>query len=113
LQPGPLDANTGYGFIGASILIYGGIAISSALCWYGNLKINTWPICNSQADRYFHHRACTMIRSILVTETFIQATKSRAGISDDSAALTLMSTDVERIRDSEWASGPCMRYGRA
>jgi hypothetical protein len=39
-----------------------------------------------------------MIRSILVTETFIQATKSRAGSSDDSAALTLMSTDVERIR---------------
>lgn len=34
-QPGPLDANVGYGFIGASILIYGGIAISSALSWYG------------------------------------------------------------------------------
>jgi hypothetical protein len=33
-QPGPLDANVGYGFIGASILIYGGIAISSALYWY-------------------------------------------------------------------------------
>jgi ABC-type multidrug transport system fused ATPase/permease subunit len=39
-----------------------------------------------------------MTRSILVTETFIQATKSRTGIADDSAALTLMSTDVERIR---------------
>lgn len=29
-----VDANVGYGFIGASILIYSGIAISTALCWY-------------------------------------------------------------------------------
>lgn len=29
-----IDANVGYGFIGASILIYSGIAISSAFCWY-------------------------------------------------------------------------------
>ncbi|KAI0802870.1 hypothetical protein GGR55DRAFT_663320 [Xylaria sp. FL0064] len=28
------DPNVGYGFIGASILIYAGIAISAALCWY-------------------------------------------------------------------------------
>lgn len=28
-----IDANIGYGFIGASILIYSGIAISTALCW--------------------------------------------------------------------------------
>jgi ABC-type multidrug transport system fused ATPase/permease subunit len=39
----------------------------------------------------------TMARSILVTETFIKATKARIGAGDDSAALTLMSTDVERI----------------
>lgn len=32
-KPGPLDTNVGYGFIGASILIYGGIAISSGLSW--------------------------------------------------------------------------------
>lgn len=29
-----MDANVGYGFIGASILIYAGIAISMSLCWY-------------------------------------------------------------------------------
>jgi hypothetical protein len=28
-----VDANVGYGFIGASILIYSGIAISTSLCW--------------------------------------------------------------------------------
>ena len=38
-----------------------------------------------------------MARSILVTETFIKATKARIGTGDDSAALTLMSTDIERI----------------
>lgn len=40
----------------------------------------------------------TMLRSILVTETFIAATKARIETSDDNAALTLMSTDIERIR---------------
>lgn len=38
-----------------------------------------------------------MARSILVTETFINATKAPLGTGDDSAALTLMSTDIERI----------------
>ncbi|KAF2489056.1 P-loop containing nucleoside triphosphate hydrolase protein [Lophium mytilinum] len=75
-----LDANVGYGFIGASLLIYAGIAISSALYWY------------------FHNRARTMIRTILVTEIFTKATRARIGIADDSAALTLISTDMERIR---------------
>ncbi|KFX95375.1 hypothetical protein O988_05811 [Pseudogymnoascus sp. VKM F-3808] len=74
-----VEANVGYGFIGASVLIYSGIAISTALCWY------------------FHHRMLTMARSILVTEIFIKATEARIGTGDDSAALTLMSTDIERI----------------
>ncbi|KFY33447.1 hypothetical protein V494_07619 [Pseudogymnoascus sp. VKM F-4513 (FW-928)] len=74
-----VDANVGYGFIGASVLIYSGIAISTALCWY------------------FHHRMLTMARSILVTEIFIKATEARIGTGDDSAAITLMSTDIERI----------------
>jgi ABC-type multidrug transport system fused ATPase/permease subunit len=39
-----------------------------------------------------------MTRSILVTEIFDRATKARIGTGDDSAALTLMSTDMERIR---------------
>lgn len=47
---------------------------------------------------YCHHRLRTMVRSILVTETFKAATRIRLGSGDDSAALTLMSTDMERIR---------------
>ncbi|KAF2687109.1 P-loop containing nucleoside triphosphate hydrolase protein [Lentithecium fluviatile CBS 122367] len=75
-----LDGNVGYGFIGASLLIYLGIAISKAFYWY------------------FHNRARTMTRSILVTEIFTRATKARIGSEDDGSALTLMSTDMERIR---------------
>ncbi|OQE46818.1 hypothetical protein PENCOP_c001G04282 [Penicillium coprophilum] len=79
LSKDELDPNFGYGLIGASFLIYTGIAISWAFY------------------RYYHHRMRTMLRSILVTETFITATRARIG-ADDSAALTLMSTDLERIR---------------
>lgn len=80
LAEGELDPNIGYGFIGASFFIYAGIAF----CW--------------AFHRYYHHRMRNMMRSILVTETFITATKARIGTGDDSAALTLMSTDIERIR---------------
>jgi ABC-type multidrug transport system fused ATPase/permease subunit len=75
-----LNPKVGYGLIGASFLIYLGIAISSALTWY------------------FHHRLRTMIRSILVPEVFKNATIARVGATDRNAALTLMSTDLERIR---------------
>ncbi|GKZ21921.1 hypothetical protein AbraIFM66951_007309 [Aspergillus brasiliensis] len=74
------DPKVGYGLIGAAILIYSGIAISYGLYWY------------------CHHRLRTMVRSILVTETFKAATRARLGSGDDNAALTLMSTDMERIR---------------
>ncbi|KAI1421564.1 putative ABC multidrug transporter [Xylaria sp. FL1777] len=73
------DPNAGYGFIGASILIYTGIGISSAFCWY------------------FHRRMLTMARSILITETYIKATQAGLGTGDDNAAVTLMSTDIEQI----------------
>lgn len=39
----------------------------------------------------------TMARAILVTEIFVKATEARIGTGDDSAAITLMSTDIERI----------------
>lgn len=40
-----------------------------------------------------------MARSILVTEIFQKATRVRMGFDNDSAALTLMSTDIERINN--------------
>ncbi|KAK7192380.1 Canalicular multispecific organic anion transporter 1-like protein 2 [Paraphaeosphaeria sporulosa] len=75
-----LDPSIGYGFIGATFFIYSGMAISTAIYWY------------------FCDRLRTMTRSVLVTEIYLQATKARIGVSDDSAALTLMSTDMERIK---------------
>ncbi|RYP06754.1 hypothetical protein DL764_002951 [Monosporascus ibericus] len=93
-----VDANVGYGLIGASILIYSGIGISTALCWYSEYPKELQqdpPLIHKY--RYFHNRMRTMARSILVTETFIKATKARIGTGDDNAALTLMSTDIERI----------------
>nr|RBQ89434.1 hypothetical protein FVER53263_06049 [Fusarium verticillioides] len=75
-----IEANVGYGLIGAAILIYLGMAVSAALCWY------------------LHHRMRAMTRSILVTEIFSRATQARIGADDHNAALTLMSTDIERIR---------------
>lgn len=52
----------------------------------------------------------TMARSMLVTEIYIKATEAQIGSEDDSAALTLMSTDMERIQNgfrslhTMWAS---------
>lgn len=40
-----------------------------------------------------------MTRSVLVTEIFQKATKVRMGFDTESAALTLMSTDIERINN--------------
>lgn len=40
-----------------------------------------------------------MARSVLVTEIFQKATRVRMGFDNDSAALTLMSTDIERINN--------------
>ncbi|KAM7206938.1 hypothetical protein V8F33_000037 [Rhypophila sp. PSN 637] len=79
-QPEGVDSNVGYGFIGAAVLIYSGIALSKSLYWY------------------FHHRTRAMMRTILVTEIYRKATLVRIGAQEDgSAAITLMSTDIERI----------------
>ncbi|KAJ3577733.1 hypothetical protein NPX13_g2830 [Xylaria arbuscula] len=46
---------------------------------------------------YFHRRTLAMTRSILISETYLKATRARIGEKDDNAAVTLMSTDIERI----------------
>ncbi len=71
--------NVGYGLIGATILIYLGIAASGALYWY------------------FQERTLYMARGLLAGAVYRKTTESRLTASSDSAALTLMSADVERI----------------
>ncbi|OBS23407.1 hypothetical protein FPOA_03955 [Fusarium poae] len=68
-----------YGLIGAAFFIYAGIGVSSA--FYG----------------YYRERATYMIRGCLVAAIYQKTTEMKITAADDSAALTLMSSDVERI----------------
>lgn len=77
---GERDPNVGYGLIGATVLIYGGMALSAALYWY------------------FHERSMWMVRGALASTIYKKTTEVRIDMTYDSAAVTLMSTDVERIR---------------
>ncbi|KAB5518056.1 ATPase-like protein [Coniochaeta sp. 2T2.1] len=70
----------GYGLIGAAILIYLGIAVSTSFYWY------------------FHERTLCMTRAALAGAIYRKTTEIPLPAASKSAALTLMSTDVERIR---------------
>jgi ATP-binding cassette, subfamily C (CFTR/MRP), member 1 len=79
LQSEDQDQSHGYGLIGATALTYGAIAFSTALYWY------------------FQERFVIMVRGILVLAVYEKTTELRMPADGDSGALTLMSTDVERI----------------
>ena len=72
--------NKGYGFIGAAVIIYFGVAVSTALYWY------------------CHERVQAMTRGALVAAIYHNLMQLRIIDVNDSAAITLMSTDIERIR---------------
>ncbi|KAK2601395.1 hypothetical protein N8I77_010849 [Diaporthe amygdali] len=76
-KPEP-SKNVGYGLIGATILIYLGIAITFALYWY------------------YQERAMYMGRGALVAAIYRKTTEVGLPAADNSA-LTLMSGDIERI----------------
>ncbi|KAM0556988.1 hypothetical protein ACHAPJ_005667 [Fusarium lateritium] len=76
--------NMGYGLIGAAFLIYAGIGVSTA--FFG----------------YYQEKAVYMIRGCLVAAIYQKTTQIKITAADDSAALTLMSTDVERILFGAW-----------
>ncbi|KAJ5903786.1 hypothetical protein N7504_006169, partial [Penicillium tannophilum] len=75
-----LTVNKGYGLIGATVLVYTGIPFSTALYWY------------------LHERALFKTRACLASAIYRQTVQAHASSVDDAAAVTLMSTDVERIR---------------
>lgn len=79
LQSEYQDQSHGYGLIGATALTYGAIAFSTELYWY------------------FQERFVIMVRGILVLAVYEKTTELRMPVGGDSGALTLMSTDVERI----------------
>lgn len=76
LQDPSEDVNHGYGLIGAYGLVYLGISITSSFYWHKAF------------------RSLTMLRGVLVAAVYSKTTELRSASSDDSAAVTLMSTDV-------------------
>ncbi|KAF5623502.1 multidrug resistance-associated 1 [Fusarium tjaetaba] len=79
LDDAPQSINIGYGIIAAYGLVYSGIALSQALYWHRNA------------------RSVTLLRGVLVSAVFSKATDLSITITDDSAAVTLMSSDVDVI----------------
>ncbi|PNP83731.1 hypothetical protein FNYG_02948 [Fusarium nygamai] len=79
LQNDNQEQSHGYGLIGATALTYGAIAFSTALYWY------------------FQERFVIRVRGILVLAVYEKTIELRMPTDGDSGALTLMSTDVERI----------------
>ncbi|KAI5464884.1 P-loop containing nucleoside triphosphate hydrolase protein [Mariannaea sp. PMI_226] len=75
----PSTNNLGYGLIGACFLIYMGITLSTA--WYN----------------YYNQKVVYMTRSCLAAAIYRKTTRTKLTAADDSAAVTLMSTDLERI----------------
>jgi len=72
--------NRGYGLVGATILIYTGIAVFTSLYWY------------------LHERTLCMSRGSLAGSVYRKTTESKLSTVGASTAITLMSADVERIR---------------
>ncbi|EFX04947.1 ABC multidrug transporter [Grosmannia clavigera kw1407] len=73
------EKSHGYGLIGATILTYGLLALSTAL--YG----------------YFQERFVIMTRGCLITAIYDQTVQLELASSAESGVLTLMSTDISRI----------------
>lgn len=71
--------NIGYGLIGATFLVYIGSAFSGAVYWY------------------LQERAMYMARGALAGTVYRKVVEAKLSAADDSAALTLMSADIERI----------------
>ncbi|KAI3544155.1 hypothetical protein CABS03_04960 [Colletotrichum abscissum] len=78
---GASSPNKGYGYIGAAFLTYIGMATSSSIYWY------------------FQERFVHMARGILASAVYRKTTVISLSAADDSAALTLMNADVERVKN--------------
>ncbi|KAG9238182.1 ABC multidrug transporter [Amylocarpus encephaloides] len=79
-QPETSDSNNiGYGLIAAYGIVYIGLAFATAGYWF---RV---------------HRVTTMIRGVIAARVFDKVNERSITNVDDSAAITLMSSDVERI----------------
>jgi ABC-type multidrug transport system fused ATPase/permease subunit len=88
--------NIGYGLIGAYVLVYTGLAVSSRKSYSNRFSLTPQQIAMGQ---YQHntYRGITMVRGILVTMLYKKASSLSLNEADPANSLTLMSADVERI----------------
>ncbi|KAF2715991.1 putative ABC transporter [Polychaeton citri CBS 116435] len=78
--PGSQEArNTGYGLIAAAAIVYTGIAVSTGLYWHSV------------------YRMIVSLRGGVVSLLYAKTLRYKASSSDESAALTLMVTDIEKV----------------
>ena len=93
------NKNVGYGLIGAYVLVYTGIAVSSKLSIVRtNLADRCFKISNAQYE-YRMYRAATMMRGGLIPCIYKQTMCLEISEVNPAASLTLVSTDIETIKD--------------
>lgn len=90
------------GLIGATALIYFGLAVSNSMAYMPNSRSGTtWKLMGMQVSKgYAEHlvyRVVTFLRGILVTAIFNKMLSLTQDQLDDSAAVTLMSTDLSSV----------------
>ena len=78
-EKSPINSHGSYDLVIAFAVVYVGMAISSGYYWH------------------WHYQGLTMIRGCLVSAIYRKVLERKIDVSDDSAAVTLMSTDLERI----------------
>ena len=93
------NRNVGYGLIGAFVLVYIGIAVSfiHSAMWelYPDRPIK---LSNVQHE-YIMYRAATMMRGCLIPIIYQKTLILETSEVSPAAALTLVSTDIETIKD--------------
>ncbi|KAM3536951.1 hypothetical protein ARSEF1564_010126 [Beauveria bassiana] len=99
VSTGNVDRSTAGGLIGATALIYCGLAVRNNTREKRIVSILTIALLNLQITRalyeHWEYRVITSTRGILVVAIYDKLLRLRSEDLENSAALTLMSTDVE------------------
>ena len=95
-QPSP-NRNDGYGLIAATALIYGGIAVRFSPQRMAGA--HTIQIATAHFE-YGRARVLTQLRGALCSLIYARCLKTQAGIYDESAAITLINTDITMLTTS-------------
>ena len=93
------NRKVGYGLIGAYVLVYTGIAVSFGLSLTRKNLTDRWfKISNAQYE-YRMYRAATIMRGSLIPCIYKKTLNLETSEVNPAAALTLVSTDIETIKD--------------